>query len=53
MRQEVSDQMVFVRRQTLQHILEMGVGVESVEPSALNQAHERSRTLACPQETRE
>ena len=49
MRQEFSDQMVFVRGQALQHILEVGVRVVPVESGALNQAHDCSRTLACPQ----
>ena len=49
MRQEVSDEMVFVRGQALQHIFEMSVGVKSVESGALNQAHDRGRTLACLQ----
>ena len=46
MRQEFCDQMIFVRGQTLHHIFEIGVGVMPVEPGALNQAHNRSRTLA-------
>ena len=49
MRQEFGDQMVFVRGQALQHVFEIGVGVVPVEPGALNQAHDRSRTLAGPQ----
>ena len=49
MRQEFGDQMVFVRGQTLQHILEINVGVVPVESGALNKAHGRSRPLACPQ----
>ena len=53
MRQEVGDEMVFVRGQTLQHIFEVGVGVMPVEPGALTQAHDRSRTLASPQGARE
>jgi len=53
MRQKVSDQMFFVHWQTLQHILEISVRVVPVEPGALNQSHDRSRTLACSQGTRE
>ena len=52
-RQEFCDQMVFVRGQALQHIFEIGIGVVPIEPGALNQAHDRSRPLACPQRTRE
>ena len=50
MRQEFGDQMVFVRGQALQHILEVSVRIVAVEPGALNQAHDGSRTPACPQE---
>ncbi len=39
MRQGVSDRVVFVRGQTLQHILEVGVRIVPAEPGALNQAH--------------
>ena len=53
MRQEFGDQMVFVRGQALQHVFEIGVGVVPIEPGALNQAHDRSRTLAGPQRARE
>ena len=49
MRQEFGDQMVFVRGQAQQHILEISVGVDPVKPGALNQAHDGSRTLARPQ----
>ena len=52
-RQEFGDQVVFVRGQTLQDILEIGVRIVPVEPGALNQAHDRSRTLAGPQRARE
>jgi len=41
--------MVFVRGQTLQYIFEIGIGVMPIEPGALDEAHDRSRTLACPQ----
>ena len=53
MRHEVGDEMVFVRGQMLEHIFEVGVGVMPVEPGALNQDHDRSRTLARPQGARE
>ena len=46
MRQEVSDQMVFVRGQTLQHILQIFVRVMPVELGALNQTHHRRCPLA-------
>ena len=49
MRQEFGDQMVFVRGQALQHIFEVSVEVVPIEPGALNQAHDDSRTLACLQ----
>lgn len=49
MRQEVGDQMVFVRGQTPQNVLEIDVGVVPVKPGALNQAQDSGRTLACPQ----
>ena len=49
MRQEFGYQMAFVRGQTLQHILEIGVRVVPVEPGALNQAHDGGRTLVGPQ----
>ena len=45
MRQEFSDQMVFVRGQTLQHIFQIGIRVVPIEPGALNQAHDRSCML--------
>ena len=48
-REKFGDQMVFVRGQTLQHILEINVGIVPVESGALNKAHGRSRPLACPQ----
>ena len=48
MGQEVSDQMVFVRGQTLQHIFEIDVRIVPVEPSALNRAHDRSCTPHMP-----
>ena len=47
-RQKFGDLMVFVRGQTLQHILEISVGIVPVESGALNKAHDRSCTLACP-----
>ena len=53
MRQEFGDQMVCLHGQALQHILEVSVGVVPIEPSALSQAHDRSRTLAGPQRARE
>ena len=53
MRQEFCDEMVFVRGQTLQHIFEISVGIVPIESGALNQAHDRGRTLACPQRARE
>ena len=53
MRHEFSDQMVFVRGQTLQYILEISVRVVPVEPGALSHAHDRSGPLACPQGARE
>ena len=53
MRQEVGDQVVFVRGQTLQHIFQIGIGIMSIEPGALNQAHDGSRTLARPRGARE
>ena len=46
MRQEVSDQMVFVHGQTLQHILQIFVWVMPVELGALNQTHHRLCPLA-------
>ena len=49
MGQEFRNLMVFVREQALQHILEIGVRVVPIKPGALNQAHDRSRTLAGPQ----
>ena len=51
--QEFGDQMVFVRGQALQHIFEISIRIVPIEPGALNQAHDRSRTLAGPQGTRE
>ena len=51
MRQQFGDQMVFVRGQTLQHIFEISVRVMPIELGALNQAHDRSRTLAGSQGT--
>ena len=41
--------MVLLRGQTLQHIFQIGVGIVPIEPGALNQAHDRSHTLACSQ----
>ena len=52
MRQQLCNLTVLVRGQVLQHILEVSVRVDPVEPGALNQAHDRSRTLACPQGAR-
>ena len=49
MRQEFGDLVVFMRGQALQHILEISARVVPVKPGALNQAHDRSRTLAGPQ----
>ena len=49
MRQEFSDQIVFLRGQMLQHIFEIGVEVMPVQIGALNQTHDRRRTLAGPQ----
>ena len=46
MRQEVSDQMVFVHGQTLQHIPQIFVRVMPVELDALNQTHHRRCPLA-------
>ena len=51
MRQEFSDQIVFLRGQMLQHIFEIGVEVMPVQIGALNQTHDRIRTLAGPQGT--
>ena len=48
MRQEVGDQMVFVRRQTLQHLFQIGTEVMLIQPGALNQAP-CGPPLACPQ----
>ena len=53
MRQEFGDLMVFMRGQVCQHILQARIRVMTVELSALNQAHDLSRTLAYPQGTRE
>ena len=53
MRQEFSDQMVFVRGQALQRILEISVRVVPIEPGALSQAHDSRRPLASPQGARE
>ena len=53
MRQEFGDQMVFVRGQALQHVFEIGIRIMPIEFGALNQAHDRSRTLAGPQRARE
>ena len=52
-RQKFGDLMVFVRGQTLQYIFQIGIGIMPIEPGALNQAHDRSRTLASPQRARE
>jgi hypothetical protein len=49
MRQEFGDLLVFVRGQTLQHIFEINVGIVPVESGALNQVHDCSCPLACPQ----
>ena len=50
MRQGFGDQMVFVRGQALHHIFGISAGVVPIEPGALNQARDDSRTLACPRE---
>ena len=51
MKQEFSDQIVFVRGQMQQHIFEIGIEVMPVQIGALNQTHDRIRTLAGPQGT--
>ena len=45
MRQQFFNLTVFLRWQTRQHILEIGIGIMPIEPGALNQTHHRSGTL--------
>ncbi len=49
MRQQLPDLAVGLRRQPFEHILEIRKGLVAVEPRGLDQAHDRSGTLARPQ----
>ena len=53
MRQQFPDPAVGLRRQPFEHVLQIRKGLVAVEPRGLDQAHDRSGTLARPQATRE
>jgi len=53
MRQQLPDLAVGLGRQSFEHILQIREGLMAVEPRGLNQAHDRSGTLARPQAPRE
>ena len=42
----------FVRRQSPQHIAQVGTGIDPVELGRLDQAHDGGRALACQQRAR-
>ena len=53
MRQQLPDLTGTLRRQTREHVFQIGVGVMTVQLGRLDQTHHRGRTLAGPQRARE
>lgn len=53
MRQQFPNPAIGLGWQAFEHILQIREGLMAVEPRGLNQAHDRSGTLARPQATRE
>ena len=51
MRQQLFNLTILVRRQTSQHVLDVGIRIMPVELGALNQTHHRSGALTRSQRT--